>query len=205
LAPAAPRGGGRGAGCGGLGRASRGCARRGHRHVAPRLWGLRRPRGGRRPDPRERARLRPRVPPVRRGAGGPASRGAGREARARPEGWAWPGGAVPPRARSRTVGNGGGAPSGGREPERAGGTARAVGGGRARYGATARAVWGFLGARPRPRRARTRLTPRARPPRVPSAADRVDRGYRGGHGGRARSREAAHRPLNGRARPGGKG
>src|SRR5437773_1451915 len=33
----------------------------------------------------------------------------------------------------------------------------------------------------------------------------VDRGYRRGHGGRARSREAAHRPLDGRARQAGEG
>src|SRR5207244_2827972 len=72
LAPAAARGGGRGAGPGGLGRASRGGHRGGHGDVAPRLRGVRRSRGGRRPDPRERARPCPAVPPVRRAAGGPA-------------------------------------------------------------------------------------------------------------------------------------
>src|SRR5205814_640074 len=76
---------------------------------------------------------------------------------------------------------------------------------RERNGATARAVRGVRGAHARHRRARARLAPGARPPRVPSAADRVDRGYRRGHGGRARSREAAHRPLDGRARQAGEG
>src|SRR5947208_2471586 len=69
-------------------------------HVPPRLRGVRRSRGRRWSDPRERARLRPGVPPIRRAAGGPAGRSAGREARARPEGWAWPRGALPPRART---------------------------------------------------------------------------------------------------------
>src|SRR5437762_1892195 len=191
LAPAAPRRRGDEAGGGGLGRASRGRGRRGHRHVTPRLRGVRRSRGRRWPDPRERARLRPGVPPVRRTAGGPAGRGAGREARARPEGWAWPRGALPPRARTRSVGDGGGALPGGSE--------------RVRNGATARAVWGVRGTRAGHRRARARLAPGARPPRVPSAADRVDWGHRRGHGGRARSREAAHRPLDGRARQAGEG
>src|SRR5207244_2766351 len=158
LAPAAPRRGGDEAGGGGLGRASRGRGRRRHRHVAPRLRGVRRSRGRRWPDPRERARLRPGVPPVRRTAGGPAGRGAGREARARPEGWAWPRGALPPRARTRSVGDGGGALPGGSE--------------RARNGATTRAVRSVRGTRAAHRRARARLAPGARPPRVPSATDR---------------------------------
>src|SRR5436309_2346891 len=129
--------------------------------------------------------------PLRDAAGRPADRGAGREARAGPERRPWPRGAVAPCTGTGSLGDGGRTLS--RRNERL------------RHGAAARAVRRLRGARPRSRRPRARLPAGARPPGIASAADRVGRRHRRRHGRGARRREAAHRPLDGRARPAGEG